>query len=189
MSRRRCRAMAWTVGEAAELAKVSVRTLHHYDEIGLLEPSDRSEAGYRLYTVDDLERLQQILLFRELGFALPEIRAIVLDPGVRPRRGAHRRSATSSPRRPAAPSGHRRDRPATDGDGRRDSDDEGRGVEDVRRAVRRLRPRRVRGRGPGALGRDRRLQAVRRAHEALQEGRLGADQGRDGRATTPRSSR
>jgi len=73
--------MAWTVGETANLAKVSVRTLHHYDEIGLLGPSDRTDAGYRLYTVDDLERLQQILLFRELGFALPEIRSIMLDPG------------------------------------------------------------------------------------------------------------
>jgi len=73
--------MSWTVGEAAKLAKVSVRTLHHYDEVGLLEPSGRTEAGYRLYTVSDLERLQQIMLFRELGFALPDIRAIVLDPG------------------------------------------------------------------------------------------------------------
>lgn len=72
--------MTWTVGEAAKLAKVSVRTLHHYDEVGLLAPSDRSESGYRLYTVDDLERLQQIMLFRELGFTLPEIRDIVLDP-------------------------------------------------------------------------------------------------------------
>jgi len=73
--------MAWTVGEASRLAKVSVRTLHHYDEIGLLEPTDRSDSGYRLYNVSDLERLQQILLFRELGFTLPEIRSIVLDPG------------------------------------------------------------------------------------------------------------
>jgi DNA-binding transcriptional MerR regulator len=73
--------MAWTVGDTARLAKVSVRTLHHYDQIGLLEPSDRTDAGYRLYTVDDLERLQQIMLFRELGFTLPEIRSIVLDPG------------------------------------------------------------------------------------------------------------
>jgi len=72
--------MTWTVGEAAKLAKVSVRTLHHYDEVGLLAPSGRSEAGYRLYTVEDLERLQQVMLFRELGFALPEIRGIVLDP-------------------------------------------------------------------------------------------------------------
>lgn len=72
--------MAWTVGQTAKLAKVSVRTLHHYDEIGLLEPSGRTEAGYRLYVGDDLERLHQILLFRELGFSLDEIRQIVLDP-------------------------------------------------------------------------------------------------------------
>ncbi len=73
--------MAWTVGEAARIAKVSVRTLHHYDEIGLLSPSGRSESSYRLYAVDDLERLHQILLFRELGFSLPDIRGIMLDPG------------------------------------------------------------------------------------------------------------
>jgi DNA-binding transcriptional MerR regulator len=73
--------MSWTVGEAAKLAKVSVRTLHHYDDVGLLKPSDHTDSGYRLYTVDDLERLQQIMLFRELGFALPDIRAIVVDPG------------------------------------------------------------------------------------------------------------
>ncbi len=72
--------MAWTVGEAAELSKVSVRTLHHYDEIGLLAPSARSEAGYRLYENADLERLHQILLFRELGFSLDDIRRIMLDP-------------------------------------------------------------------------------------------------------------
>jgi len=72
--------MAWTVGSAAEIAKVSVRTLHHYDEIGLLAPSDRSESGYRLYSAPDLERLHQILLFRELGFTLPEIRDIMCDP-------------------------------------------------------------------------------------------------------------
>ena len=72
--------MAWTVGEAAKLAKVSVRTLHHYDSVGLLAPSERTEAGYRLYTVDDLEQLQQIMLFRELGFELADIRAIMLDP-------------------------------------------------------------------------------------------------------------
>ena len=72
--------MAWTVGTAAELAKVSVRTLHHYDEIELLSPSGRSESGYRLYSATDLERLHQILLFRELGFTLPEIRDIMCDP-------------------------------------------------------------------------------------------------------------
>src|SRR5690554_514160 len=69
-----------TVGEVARLARVSVRTLHHYDEIGLVQPSGRSEAGYRLYDDRDLERLQSVLFYRELGFALEEIRAIVSDP-------------------------------------------------------------------------------------------------------------
>jgi DNA-binding transcriptional MerR regulator len=73
--------MALTVGDTAKLAKVSVRTLHHYDEIGLLSPSARSESGYRLYDMADLERLQQVLFFRELGFGLDEIRRIMLDPG------------------------------------------------------------------------------------------------------------
>jgi len=72
--------MSWTVGQAAGLAKVSVRTLHHYDEIGLLSPSARSEAGYRLYESGDLERLQQIMLFRELEFSLEDINRIMLDP-------------------------------------------------------------------------------------------------------------
>jgi DNA-binding transcriptional MerR regulator len=72
--------MAWTVGEAARLSKVSVRTLHHYDEIGLLAPSARSDSGYRLYEDADLARLHQIMLFRELGFSLDEIRGVMLDP-------------------------------------------------------------------------------------------------------------
>jgi DNA-binding transcriptional MerR regulator len=70
----------YTVGEAARLAHVSVRTLHHYDEIGLLTPSGRSPAGYRLYSSDDLRRLQQILLYRELDFGLDEIAAMLADP-------------------------------------------------------------------------------------------------------------
>jgi DNA-binding transcriptional MerR regulator len=69
-----------TVGDVARLAGVSVRTLHHYDEVGLLEPSDRSDAGYRLYTTEDLERLQQILFYKELGFTLEEIRTLMGDP-------------------------------------------------------------------------------------------------------------
>jgi len=71
--------MAYTVGEVARLANVSVRTLHHYDEIGLLEPSQRSDAGYRLYTDDDLVRLQQVLLYRELDFTLDEIGQVLCD--------------------------------------------------------------------------------------------------------------
>jgi DNA-binding transcriptional MerR regulator len=73
--------MALTVGETAKLARVSVRTLHHYDALGLLAPSSRSDAGYRLYDASDLERLQQVLFFRELGFALPDIQRIMTDPG------------------------------------------------------------------------------------------------------------
>ena len=68
------------VGDVARLAKVSVRTLHHYDEIGLLGPSGRSESGYRLYERADLDRLQQVMLFRELGFGLDDIKRIMLDP-------------------------------------------------------------------------------------------------------------
>jgi DNA-binding transcriptional MerR regulator len=74
-------ASAYRVKDVARLAKVTVRTLHHYDEIGLLVPSSRNESGYRLYAEDDLQRLQQILLWRELGFPLEEIRRILDDPG------------------------------------------------------------------------------------------------------------
>jgi MerR family transcriptional regulator, thiopeptide resistance regulator len=70
----------YTVGEAAQLANVSVRTLHHYDDVGLLTPSGRSPAGYRLYSADDLRRLRQILLYRELDFGLDEIAAMLSDP-------------------------------------------------------------------------------------------------------------
>lgn len=69
-----------TVGELARLARVSVRTLHHYDEIGLLSPSMRTCAGYRLYTDADLQRLLQIRFYRELEFGLEEIAAILGDP-------------------------------------------------------------------------------------------------------------
>jgi DNA-binding transcriptional MerR regulator len=68
-----------TVGELSTLAGVSVRALHHYDEIGLLMPSGRSDAGYRLYSYADLERLQEILVWRQLGFALEDIRALLDD--------------------------------------------------------------------------------------------------------------
>lgn len=73
--------MALTVKAVAELAGISVRTLHHYDEIGLLKPAGQSAAGYRLYSREDLERLQQILFFRELEFSLKEIAAILGSPG------------------------------------------------------------------------------------------------------------
>ena len=72
--------MGYTVGELAEVAHVTVRALHHYDEIGLLEPSGRTEAGYRLYDDDDVARLHQILLLRELGFDLAQAKSILDDP-------------------------------------------------------------------------------------------------------------
>ena len=68
------------MGELADLARVSIRTLHHYDAIGLLAPSGRTGSGYRLYGHDELEQLQQILLYRELDFSLDAIARIMLDP-------------------------------------------------------------------------------------------------------------
>src|SRR6201996_6984013 len=70
-----------TVGRVAELAGVTVRTLHHYDEIGLVRPSARTAAGYRAYSAGDVERLRQVLAYRRLGFRLREIAALVDDPG------------------------------------------------------------------------------------------------------------
>jgi DNA-binding transcriptional MerR regulator len=70
----------YLVGDVARLSHVSVRALHHYDAIGLLTPSARSPVGYRLYSGADLRRLQQILFYRELGFALEEIAEILADP-------------------------------------------------------------------------------------------------------------
>ena len=72
--------MAHTVKAVSKLAGVSVRTLHHYDEIGLLKPASHSAAGYRLYAEKDLRRLQQVLFFKELGFDLKEIKRILADP-------------------------------------------------------------------------------------------------------------
>ena len=65
---------ALTVGELAQRTGLTIRTLHYYDEIALLKPSLRTEAGYRVYTPGDLERLQQVLLLRWLGFSLADIR-------------------------------------------------------------------------------------------------------------------
>lgn len=67
--------MAFTVGELSKLTGVTVRTLHHYDEIGLCRPSQRTATGYRLYDEADVLRLQQVLVLRELGMPLSEIPA------------------------------------------------------------------------------------------------------------------
>ncbi|MGW3495303.1 MerR family transcriptional regulator [Streptomyces sp. NPDC001020] len=72
--------MSYSVGQVSAFAGVTVRTLHHYDKAGLLSPSERTHAGYRLYSDADLARLQQILFYRELGFPLDEIAEIIKDP-------------------------------------------------------------------------------------------------------------
>lgn len=70
----------YTVSDVARLAHVSVRALHHYDDIGLLTPARRSPAGYRLYVEADLRRLHEILLFRELGVTLEAIHQLLDAP-------------------------------------------------------------------------------------------------------------
>ena len=72
----------WKVGELAKQTGLTVRALHHYDEIGLLAPSRRSASGYRLYDGDDIARLLQILSLRQLGFSLDEIRDSLAKPGL-----------------------------------------------------------------------------------------------------------
>ena len=71
-----------TVKEISNITGISVRTLHYYDEIGLLEPTDKSDAGYRLYDDKALERLQQILFFREFDIPLKEIKAVMENPAL-----------------------------------------------------------------------------------------------------------
>lgn len=68
------------ISEVAKLTGITVRTLHYYDEIGLLKPSEITEAGYRLYSREDLEILQQMLFFRELDFPLSQIKEIMNNP-------------------------------------------------------------------------------------------------------------
>lgn len=72
--------MALTVSEVASLAGITVRTLHHYDEIGLVRPSGRTHAGYRLYDRAAVERLQEVLFYRALDFSLDEIARVIDDP-------------------------------------------------------------------------------------------------------------
>jgi DNA-binding transcriptional MerR regulator len=75
---------ALKVGDLARRTGLTVRTLHHYDAIGLLKPSLHSQAGYRLYTARDIARLQQVLSLRQLGFSLDEIRDCLDRPGFSP---------------------------------------------------------------------------------------------------------
>ena len=72
--------MEYTVQKLADLAGISIRTLHYYDEIGLLKPGSILPNGYRHYGEKELIRLQQILYFRELDFSLEEIKQILDNP-------------------------------------------------------------------------------------------------------------
>jgi DNA-binding transcriptional MerR regulator len=72
------------VGEVAALAGVTVRTLHHYDRIDLLSPSGRTAAGYRQYSAADLDRLHEVLLYRELGFSLEDVATLLDAPDADP---------------------------------------------------------------------------------------------------------
>jgi MerR family transcriptional regulator, thiopeptide resistance regulator len=74
----------WRVGDLAKQTGMSIRTLHYYDEIGLLSPSYHTDAGHRLYAAGDIERLQQIKSLRQLGFTLEEIRECLEDPAFSP---------------------------------------------------------------------------------------------------------
>ncbi len=76
--------MKYSIGQVAKLARVTVRTLHYYDQVDLLRPSGRSTTGYRSYSISDLERLQRVLCYRHLGFSLDQIKAIIDDPETDP---------------------------------------------------------------------------------------------------------
>src|SRR5437660_4968445 len=78
----RCEALK--VGELARRTGLTVRALHHYDEIGLLKPSLHTDSGHRLYTAGDVARLQQVLSLRQLGFSLEEVRDCLDRPGFSP---------------------------------------------------------------------------------------------------------
>src|SRR5580704_5273838 len=75
---------ALKVGELAKRTGLTIRTLHHYDEIGLLKPSQHTESGYRLYTAGDVARLQQVLSLRQLGFSLEQVRDCLDRPDFSP---------------------------------------------------------------------------------------------------------
>jgi DNA-binding transcriptional MerR regulator len=75
----------WKVGELAEATGLTVRTLHHYDEIGLLEPSARTESGHRLYDETDVQRLYRIVALRQIGLSLDEVKACFDEEGADPR--------------------------------------------------------------------------------------------------------
>jgi DNA-binding transcriptional MerR regulator len=75
---------SWKIGELAEQTGLTVRTLHHYDQIGLFSSSEVTESGHRIYTEADIVKLQQILSLKQLGFSLEEIKAAIENPKFKP---------------------------------------------------------------------------------------------------------
>ncbi|MEU4671458.1 MerR family transcriptional regulator [Amycolatopsis sp. NPDC023774] len=140
--------MGHRVGEVAVLAGITVRTLHHYDEIGLLSPSGRTAAGYRRYSEADLDRLQRVLLYRELGFPRNDRRRARRPR--RRRRGPPQATAFAAGGAARAPGSHDRGRRPGDGG---ESHGERVAARGEVRGVRRLpRARGVRGAGRAAVG-------------------------------------
>ncbi|TFI27597.1 MerR family transcriptional regulator [Streptomyces sp. 4R-3d] len=90
--------MSYSVGQVAVFAGITVRTLHHYDEIALLSPSGRNHAGHRRYDDADLDRLQRILFYRELGFPLDEVAVLLDDPDADPQEHLRRQHELLSAR-------------------------------------------------------------------------------------------
>jgi DNA-binding transcriptional MerR regulator len=74
----------WKIGELAKQTGITVRTLHHYHHIGLLSPSQFTESSHRLYTKDDIARLQQIISLKQLGFSLEDIKIFIENPNFNP---------------------------------------------------------------------------------------------------------
>jgi DNA-binding transcriptional MerR regulator len=70
----------WKVGELARSTGLTVRTLHHYDQVGLVQPSGRTVAGHRLYDAGDVQRLYQVVALRALGLSLEAVRAVLAGP-------------------------------------------------------------------------------------------------------------
>ncbi len=89
--------MDYTVGELAKKAGLTVRTLHHYEQLGLLVPSGRSEAGYRLYSAADVRRLHRVVAYRQSGLALKDIAALLQTDSPPLREGFRQSSETMSP--------------------------------------------------------------------------------------------
>ena len=69
--------MSEKVGEVAKRTGISIRTLHHYDDIGLVSPSQHTDSGHRIYSHQDVQRLQQVLILRSLGFSLEKIHGLI----------------------------------------------------------------------------------------------------------------